>query len=278
MKNRFRFFELKERGKALARRFQKPNSSIHYLSILEGTTCGVVYVSEGGRNMPGLAIVYSFLLGGFQIMGEPITQPHEYAALRLLFEREIINKLLIPNSISEVSFSCDSDALLEVMRIAFFDKEMYEQKQLCFRYSHLNSPKCFNKCAYKLKRIDLEFINNNTWFPIELKDELLESYESIELFLKNGLGFAALDSDHIIANLIANANYENCFVLGADTDEEYRLKGIASSLLLTAVQYAYSHNCDLIWECAETNIASVKTVQKCDFKLQYSFPVRWFEF
>lgn len=278
MKNRFRFFELKERGKALARRFQKPNSSIHYLSILEGTTCGVVYVSEGGRNMPGLAIVYSFLLGGFQIIGEPITQPHEYAALRLLFEREIINKLLIPNSISEVSFSCDSDALLEVMRIAFFDKEMYEQKQLCFRYSHLNSPKCFNKCAYKLKRIDLEFINNNTWFPIELKDELLESYESIELFLKNGLGFAALDSDHIIANLIANANYENCFVLGADTDEEYRLKGIASSLLLTAVQYAYSHNCDLIWECAETNIASVKTVQKCGFKLQYSFPVRWFEF
>lgn len=278
MKNRFRFFELKERGKALARRFQKPNSSIHYLSILEGTTRGVVYVSEGGLNIPGLAIVYSFLLGGFQIMGEPITQPYEYAALRLLFEREIINKLLIPNDIPEVSYSCDSDALLEVMRIAFFDKEMYEQKQLCFRYSHSISPVCFNKCAYELKRLELEFIKDNVWFPIELKDELLESYESIELFLKNGLGFAALDNDHIIANLIANANYENCFVLGADTDEEYRMKGIASSLLLTAVQYACSNNCDLIWECAETNIASVKTVQKCGFEFQYSFPVRWFEF
>ncbi len=278
MKNRFRFLELKERGKMLARRFQNPNSSIHYLSILEGTTRGVVYVSEGGPNMSELAIVYSFLLGGFQIMGEPITEPYEYAALRLLFEREIINKLLIPNNISEVSFSCDSDALLEVMRIAFFDKEMYEQKQLCFRYSHSSSPKCFNICEYELKRLDSEFVNNNAWFPIELRDEILESFESIELFVKTGLGFAALDNYHIIANLIANANYENCFVLGADTDEEYRLRGIASSLLLTAVQYAHAHNCDLIWECAETNTASVKTVQKCGFELQHSFPVRWFEF
>lgn len=278
MKNRFRFTELKERGKTLARRFQNPKSSIHYLSILEGTTRGVVYVSEGEANTPELAIVYSFLLGGFQIMGEPITEPYEYAALRLLFEREIIKKLLIPNDIPEVSFSCDTDALLEVMRIAFFDKEMYEQKQLCFRYSHSGSPKCFDICAYELKRLDSEFIDNNAWFPIELEGEILESFESIELFLKTGLGFVALEDCHIIANLIANANYENCFVLGADTDEEYRMRGIASSLLLTAVQYAHAHNCDLIWECAETNTASVKTVQKCGFELQYSFPVRWFEF
>lgn len=210
-------------------------------------------------------------------MGEPITQPYEYAALRLLFENELIEKLLIPNNIHEVSFSCDSEALLEVMRIAFFDKELYEQNHLCYRYSHLMSPVDFNKCTYEIKQFDRNFTMNNLDFSIRINNEILESYQNMELFLKNGLGFAALDGDSITATLISNGNFQNCFILGAETYEEYRKRGIASSLLLTAVQYSHARNCDLVWECAESNLASVNTVEKCGFKLQYSFPVRWFE-
>ncbi len=210
-------------------------------------------------------------------MGDVITKPEEYAALRLLFERKLIPDLLIPNGIREVSFSCDSEGLHEVMRLAFFDRELYEQIQLCYSYSHTKDTACFNCCSYPLRRIDPNFAANNFDFKLRLHDEILESYVSMDSFFRNGLAYIALDGDNIIANLIANGRYGNCLILGADTDEEYRQQGIAASLLLSAAQYARAHELDLIWECAECNIASVKTAEKCGFQRLYSFPVRWFE-
>ena len=224
-----------------------------------------------------MLIVYSYLLGGFQIMGTPITKPEEYAALRLLFEREIIPDLLIPNDVNEVSYSCDTEALLEVMRIAFFDKETFEQNQLCFHYSHLDPTPSFEPCAYPIRRIDYELISGCPDFRLGLEGEILESYSSLNSFVNNGLGYAAVDGDKIIANLIANAVFSKTFVLGADTYEEYRKQGIASSLLLTAVRYAQANGFDLIWECVEDNLPSIKTAMKCGFRKTSSFAVRWFD-
>ena len=119
-------------------------------------------------------------------MGTPITKPEEYAALRLLFEREIIPDLLIPNDVNEVSYSCDTEALLEVMRIAFFDKETFEQNQLCFHYSHLGPTPSFEPCAYPIRRIDDELISGCPDFQLGLEGEILESYSSLNSFLNNG--------------------------------------------------------------------------------------------
>ena len=62
-----------------------------------------------------------------------------------------------------------------------------------------------------------------------------------------------------------------------ETYEEYRKQGIASSLLLTAVRYAQANGFDLIWECVEDNLPSIKTAMKCGFRKTSSFAVRWFD-
>ena len=114
------FSELKMRGNKLARHFQCPSSSYHYLSILEGNTIGRIYASGSSAGHSSMLIVYSYLLGGFQIMGTPITKPEEYAALRLLFEREIIPDLLIPNDVNEVSYSCYNLEYIQIYSILHY--------------------------------------------------------------------------------------------------------------------------------------------------------------
>lgn len=59
-----------KRGAKLAEKLKCEKSSIHYLSILSGNTRGLVWTDD--PTAPRLAVVYSYLLGGFQIMGTPL--------------------------------------------------------------------------------------------------------------------------------------------------------------------------------------------------------------
>lgn len=76
-----------KRGAKLAEKLKCEKSSIHYLSILNGNTRGLVWTDD--PTAPRLAVVYSYLLGGFQIMGTPLQTAEEYAAFRLFFENKV---------------------------------------------------------------------------------------------------------------------------------------------------------------------------------------------
>lgn len=269
--------QIQKRGEKLVKKLCCETSSVHYLSILSGTTRGCVWVNNSSN--PSLAVVYSYLLGGFQIMGRPIESPEEYASLRIFFETEIIGKFLKDNEVYDFSYSADTDALLDMMRIVFFDKETFEQKQLSYRYRHGGSPSTSAasiKTAYNIIRLNDSFAKSNFDFITAISPEICESYRDVSKFLKNGIGYVALDGDSIIGNVLSNGVYAKAQVLGADTLIEYRRQGVATALLLSAVCDAEKHGYDLIWECVESNIPSVLTAQKCGLSLEGSFIVRWF--
>ena len=53
---------------------------------------------------------------------------------------------------------------------------------------------------------------------------------------------------------------------------------IASALLRTAIESARERGNEIIWECAEENIPSVRTAESCGMHRCGDFFVRWFEF
>lgn len=275
MNSNFYLQKTTERGDALAKRFECASSSIHYMSILQGTTRGEIYVDNIAS--PRFAIVYSFLLGGFQVMGTAPTEPNDYVSLRMFFDNEIISKLLILNDMQDLSYSCDSTALLDMMRVVFYDKETYEQKQCVYKYVPSCSIADFSMTSYAIRRLDSEFVSQNETFLLCYSDEICASFDSIDDFLKNSIGYVALDGEAVIGNLLANGKYKNAYILGAETCEEYRRKGIASSLLRSAMLEANRKGFELVWECAEVNTESVLTVEKCGFKKVSDFVVRWFD-
>ena len=119
-----------KRGAKLAEKLKCEKSSIHYLSILNGNTRGLVWTDD--PTAPRLAVVYSYLLGGFQIMGTPLQTAEEYAAFRLFFENKVFPLAKDEFELSEFAYSADTEELSDMMRVVFFDKELFEQKQLVY--------------------------------------------------------------------------------------------------------------------------------------------------
>lgn len=96
--------------------------------------------------------------------------------------------------------------------------------------------------------------------------------------MKHGFAFFALEGENICGNIISNGEYNGCCIVGADTKAEYRRRGIASALLRTAIESARERGNEIIWECAEENIPSVRTAESCGMHRCGEFFARWFEF
>lgn len=271
-----------KRGAKLAEKLKCEKSSIHYLSILNGNTRGLVWTDD--PTAPRLAVVYSYLLGGFQIMGTPLQTAEEYAAFRLFFENKVFPLAKDEFELSEFAYSADTEELSDMMRVVFFDKELFEQKQLVYRtaeeYSAAEMP--FIHAAegrpMRIWRASESFLRENAEFAGAYLPEILESYKSFADFLKHGFAFFVLEGENICGNIISNGEYNGCCIVGADTKAEYRRRGIASALLRTAIESARERGNEIIWECAEENIPSVRTAESCGMHRCGEFFVRWFEF
>lgn len=115
----------------------------------------------------------------------------------------------------------------------------------------------------RIRRASESFLRENAEFAGAYLPEILESYKSFADFLKHGFAFFALEGENICGNIISNGEYNGCFIVGADTKAEYRRRGIASALLRTAIESARERGNEIIWECAEENIPSVRTAESC---------------
>ena len=175
-----------KRGAKLAEKLKCEKSSIHYLSILNGNTRGLVWTDD--PTAPRLAVVYSYLLGGFQIMGTPLQTAEEYAAFRLFFENKVFPLAKDEFELSEFAYSADTEELSDMMRVVFFDKELFEQKQLVYRtaeeYSAAEMP--FIHAAegrpMRIRRASESFLRENAEFAGAYLPEILESYKSFAVF------------------------------------------------------------------------------------------------
>ncbi len=264
-----------KRNNRLLQTLRSASSSIHYLSILAGNTTGEIWVDD--ERHPNIAFIYSYLLGGFQVMGRPPKAESDLVNLRLFFEGELI-PFLKKQNMSEFSYSTDTVELLNMMRILCFDKETFEQDQLIYINKHGCKAPAVRSSPFQISRIDRALCESDSNFSHRYVPEILESWKSMDDFLESGFGFIAIDASRglIAGNLIANAVYDNAYVVGADTEPSYRRQGIASTLLYHAILLTKERNSDLIWECAEPNTASILTAQSCSLPLCGRYHVRWF--
>lgn len=92
------------------------------------------------------------------------------------------------------------------------------------------------------------------------------SWESDEQFLKNGLGFIAMEDDNICAVAFSSAVSDEEVDIGVETYEEYRRNGLAGALAQRMCEEITADGRRPVWSHAETNIGSGSTALKCGFK------------
>ena len=100
---------------------------------------------------------------------------------------------------------------------------------------------------------------------------------SIECYLQNGFGYAAIDNDRIIARAMVVFQYAGMDNISVDTLEGYRNKGLSTKLVLNTLGQVLARKHVPLWDCDEENIPSKKVAEKCGFVVSYQEQVCWFE-
>ena len=109
-----------------------------------------------------------------------------------------------------------------------------------------------------------------------IMDEIMLSNGSIEYYLKDSLGFAAIDNDRIIARAMVVFQYADMDNISVDTLEEYRNKGLSTMLALKTLEQILARKHIPLWDCDEENIPSKKVAEKLGFVVSYQEEVCWF--
>ncbi len=263
--------ELKGYCKNVCKRIVK-NSSIYFSSVLLFQAPGKVWVDN--TEDTHLVLVYSDYQQGFQFMGDTV-QKDKYKDIKAFFEIVII-EFMKQKNMSIFEYGADTDELLEMVERIFIGKEFDKSNQLIFEYKGYERSEKYRE-DYQIVPIDRHFFNNSYSNMDYIIDEIALSNGSIESYLRNGFGYAAIDNDKIIARAMVNFRYGNMDNIGVDTLVDYRNKGLSTILIQKVLDQIIAKGHIPLWDCDEENISSKKVAEKCGFTVSHQEQVCWFD-
>ena len=209
------------------------------LSIVLGLQTGDIYVSDDVE-----AVLFWHYCGFAYISGNPTdTFLNEVYDLKGSGARRLF---LITNDDRVITYMNN--------RVAKIDQRI--------EYSYKGAdPVTINTDRFRIVPID----KNNI---AKIKGRIIPSFswESDEQFLKNGIGFVAMEGDNICAVAFSSAVSDEEVDIGVETYEEYRRNGLAAALAQKMCEEITRDGRRPVWSHAEVNIGSGNTALKCGFK------------
>lgn len=244
-----------------------------YSSILVGESSGDIWVDN--IDNPTLAIVYSYSVGGYAIMGNP---KEDYTIQKLYY---FLIKELLPTftDINEFNFSVESGEVKEKLFSLFSGKEINTEVEYYFRATERikrNSPL---PPEYTISIVDKKIIDKTDIREIKnkemLNNRILESWKSYDDFFEKSIAYVILYKNSIEAVIIGTARYNNIITIDIETNEKHQKKGLASILTEKFLDKCKEKKLVAQWNCIASNIASKRTAENAGFKLLKKDSYHW---
>jgi predicted GNAT family acetyltransferase len=245
-----------------------------YSGIVAGECKGDVWVDN--KVDPTLALVYSFAVEGFSIMGNPEDTSTYDELIKFLKEKLFVE--LKNKGIDYFEFSVESKrAEVHILKL-FSNKKMNQEDEYFYRNACMGEVSENNH--YNITQINTEFIEqlqagyyDNPEF---LSERLLESWGTYDRFLSKSLAYAATLESSIIAVIVGTARYKNVIPVDIEVNKDHSKKGLASTLTQHFVNESVERGLIVQWDCVDSNIASKRTAEKTGFSLIKKKPYYWF--
>lgn len=245
-----------------------------FSGIVAGECKGDVWVDNIAN--PTLALVYSYTVGGFSIMGTPKDASVyddfiEFLREKLFFE-------LKSKGINYFEFSVESKSTEDYILKQFSNESMNQEDEYFYRKYDAKETEEIDH--YNIVQVNQEFIRklqagvyDN---PEILSERLLVSWGNFEKFLAKSVAYVATIETSIVAVIVGTARYQDVIPIDIETKAEHRKKGLASILTQFFVKECVDRGIIAQWNCVDSNIASRKTVEKAGFKFMKKKPYYWF--
>ena len=223
------------------------------VSTLEGRTPGKVYVDRIPQPTKSVLTLNFY---NITFLGGKIDQNWiETAVTELSGENEIV--LVWPPEF-EAEFTMPSGYSEVMERFEFYD-------------CPTDSTKIPIPSGYQLKRIDKKLFEQCSWY-----EDMVLAYGSPENFLEYGMSLCMMAANEICCEAYAVFHDNEKFELGVVTSENHRRKGLAHITCKHLIQLCREKGFSTYWVCHQSNIASIATARKLEYKVQKEF--KWLFF
>jgi GNAT superfamily N-acetyltransferase len=169
-----------------------------------------------------------------------------------------------------VFYDKDDKAVTEQLKSRFL--KVFDGERSLYR---INKPLTASADKTKLTRINVNLLNSGVRNLEMITSEVLgtATYDSMDDFCKNGIGYTYIDGGRICAFCTSEYQSKSSVAIGIEVEEKYQKKGVAAEMTRAFITEASSCGLDVFWECWKENIPSVKTALKCGFDKVADYPV-----
>ncbi len=222
-------------------------------AVVNGMTPGKIIVDD--KNEPKSALVYQ--QDGFYYLISPNCDLEFLKSFHnLLFEEwkiDILELFFYPNQLFD-----EIKHILGNRKFISFNRHEYRLNQQRFKQVSIKKL----DSSYHLVKMNKEIIEQ---FGISL-----DTWKSVDDFIKKGLGYCIINNDEVISKCLSYFQHDNQLELGVDTKEDYRKQGLASIVCSTLIKDALHCHQDVSWSCWQFNEASNMLAKKLGFELSNS--------
>ena len=240
--------------------------SLQLMTVLKNQNPGFVYVDKTHKAQS--ALVYHQGEDGFFFIGKPNRSFFAEVVQSLRY----ISDTHLNGNLKEFEFSFDSNA--------WKDKIDLKDIATCQQYIY------HSQSSESLPALDLEGIKilpiTKASFDYEnsifIENPIKSWWDHMDLYLKEGIGFIALDGDKIIGRCLLDGKVNKYMGIGIAVEKDYRHKSIASALAIKMVNTIHQLDYQVYWECTDNNYGSIALTKKCHLTKKQAYDLYWFEF
>lgn len=225
--------------------------------VLDGARPGQVFVDD--PTDPQTAFAFTPGMWGY-LAGDPNNGEFNRAL------REAIRSKTILERVGSLFLVCDSDGWWESLPGVFglppipFPRRYYVCRELAYGWQ-ANVPE-----GFAVRRIDEALLNRpGLGIPDGLRDWMDEQGSQAD-FLERSFGFATVHGDEIVSWALSDGVSGDTTEIGIHTAGDFRRRGLAAITTAATVEHALARGLSKVnWQCADDNVASIRTAEKVGF-------------
>lgn len=248
-----------------------------FSGIVAGECKGDIWVDDVEN--PNIALVASFAVGGFSILGKP-SDIKTYSKFKEFLVDGMFYELR-SKGINYFEFSIESEEIKPYIMDMFSNKSIQAEYEYTFRKNDKYNEIITAQDGYEVFEVDSQFLEKlkiGVYTNQELLVErLLESWGTYDDFLRKSTAFLAVNHNRIVAVIIGTARFRNIIPIDIETENSHRNKGLAMTLIHHFVNECLDNKCIPQWDCVESNIASRMMAERAGFIFLKKTKIYWFE-
>ncbi|KAB8134690.1 GNAT family N-acetyltransferase [Gracilibacillus oryzae] len=262
--------ELKREDFKLCKNLLNRQSHLEPISVINGTNPGRVFVDH--EQKPTSGIVWLGNNDGFIFIGNAQNDKFNQA-LNPFIDQFIVEEagkvnLHYMEAIgNKRAWNATLKQVFHMREHSNWNQRVYTLKN--YEYLEKNEPNI--DPDYKITQINKDIFKSHIVNLDYLKEKILESWQSLDDFCDNGIGFCMIADKEIASMCFSNFVAGNVHCIAIETLKKYEGNKLAQKVAHAFVKECFRQKKLPYWDCMEENEASIAVAERVGFKPYFQY-------